>query len=116
MPIRLYEASGLTRNDVMCLAIPSKIVQINDLKAVVDVYGARRDINLMLMPEEVGLGDYVLVHAGFAIQKVEQDAAREALKVIATIIEEVEREDGVGQSATGLSYPGKSAPGNLPSQ
>ena len=77
----------------MCLAIPSKIVAIDDLKAVVDVYGARRDINLMLMPEEVGIGDYVLVHAGFAIQKVEHDAAEEALRVISTIMQEVERED-----------------------
>ncbi len=77
----------------MCLAIPSRIVEREDLRAVVDVYGARREINLMLMPEEVGVGDYVLVHAGFAIQKVERDAARDALKVISSIIEEVSRED-----------------------
>jgi hydrogenase expression/formation protein HypC len=75
----------------MCLAIPSRIVQINDLRAMVDVYGARREINLMLMGEEVGVGDYVLVHAGFAIQKVEQEAARDALKVISSIIEDMER-------------------------
>jgi hydrogenase expression/formation protein HypC len=76
----------------MCLAIPSRIVQINDLRAVVDVYGARREINLMLMAEEVELGDYVLVHAGFALQKVEQESAQEALKMISTIIEDVEKE------------------------
>lgn len=76
----------------MCLAIPSRIVQIDDLRAVVDVYGARREINLMLMPEEVGIGDYVLVHAGFALQKVEQESAREALSMISTIIEDVEKE------------------------
>ena len=76
----------------MCLAIPSKIVKIDDLRAIVDVYGARREINLMLMPEKVELGDYVLVHAGFALQKVEQESAQEALKMISTIIEEVEKE------------------------
>lgn len=76
----------------MCLAIPSKIVQIDDLKAIVDVYGARRDINLMLLPEEVAIGDYVLVHAGFAIQKVERESAREALNVIDKIIEEAAKE------------------------
>ena len=76
----------------MCLAIPSKIVQVDDLRAVVDVYGARREINLMLMPEEVGVGDYVLVHAGFALQKVEHESAQEALKVISSIIEDVESE------------------------
>ncbi len=77
----------------MCLAIPSKIVEIDDLRAVVDVYGARREINLMLMPEEVGIGDYVLVHAGFALQKVERESAQEALQMISKIIEDVEKED-----------------------
>ena len=76
----------------MCLAIPSRIVEVDNFRAMVDVYGARREINLMLMPEEVGIGDFVLVHAGFAIQKVEQESAHEALKVISTIIEDVESE------------------------
>lgn len=81
----------------MCLAIPSRIVQIDDLRAVVDVYGARREINLMLMPEEVSIGDYVLVHAGFALQKVEQESAHEALQMISKIIEDVKKEDEAGQ-------------------
>ncbi len=76
----------------MCLAIPSKVIRIQDMNATVDVYGARREINLMLMPEEVALGDFVLVHAGFAIQKVDNDAAHEALKYIKQIIEETEEE------------------------
>ncbi len=61
--------------------------------AIVDVYGARREINLMLLSDNAEIGDYVLVHAGFAIQKVEREAAQDALRVISTIIEEVERED-----------------------
>ena len=77
----------------MCLAIPSRIVRIDDLMAIVDVYGARREINLMLLSDNAEIGDYVLVHAGFAIQKVEREAAQDALRVISTIIEEVERED-----------------------
>jgi len=83
----------------MCLAIPSKIIQKDHFRAVVDVYGARREVNLMLMPEEVDLGDYVLVHAGFAIQKVDDEAAREALKVISAIIEDVSREMETEQSS-----------------
>ncbi|HYQ48173.1 MAG TPA: HypC/HybG/HupF family hydrogenase formation chaperone, partial [Thermodesulfovibrionales bacterium] len=79
---------------VMCLAIPSKIVEKDQFRAMVDVYGARREINLMLMPEDVEIGDYVLVHAGFAIQKVDEAAAQEALKVITAIIEDVSREMG----------------------
>lgn len=77
----------------MCLAIPSKIVKINDFAAVVDVYGARREISLLLMPEEVVVGDYVLVHAGFAIQKMEQESALDSLKVISSIVDQLE-EDG----------------------
>jgi len=78
----------------MCLAIPSKIVEVDNFRALVDVFGARREINLMLMPEEVGIGDYVLVHAGFAIQKVEQESAHEALTVISGIIEDMGKETG----------------------
>jgi len=83
----------------MCLAIPSKIIEKDQFRAVVDVYGARREINLMLMPEDVDLGDYVLVHAGFAIQKVDEVAAQEALKVISTIIEDVSQEMEAEQSS-----------------
>ena len=77
----------------MCLAIPSKVIRIQDMNATVDVYGARRDISLLLLPEEVALGDFVLVHAGFAIQKVDNDAAHEALKYIKQIIEETEEDE-----------------------
>jgi len=72
----------------MCLAIPSKIVRIDNMVATVDVYGARRDVNLMLLPEDVVIGDYVLVHAGFALQKVEQDIAEESLKLIKETFEQ----------------------------
>lgn len=57
----------------MCLAIPSRIVSIDNLFAVIDVFGARKEVSLMLLPEEPRVGDYVLVHAGFAIQKVDRD-------------------------------------------
>ncbi len=63
----------------MCLAIPSKIIKIEDSKATVDVYGAQRDISLMLLEEPVSIGDYVIVHAGFAIQKLQEDVAKETL-------------------------------------
>ncbi len=82
----------------MCLAIPSKIVEKDLFRAIVDVYGARREINLMLMPEEVEIGEYVLVHAGFAIQKVDETAAEEALKVITAIIEELAQEGDQAES------------------
>lgn len=57
----------------MCLAIPSKIVTISGQVATIDVFGARREVSLMLLPEEAAAGDYVLVHAGFAIQKIARE-------------------------------------------
>jgi hydrogenase expression/formation protein HypC len=74
----------------MCLAVPSEIVSINDLIATVDVYGARRDISLMLLPEEVEIGDFVIVHAGFAIQKIDREAGNEALRLIKELVESEE--------------------------
>lgn len=81
----------------MCLAIPSKVISKSDLSAVVDVCGARRDVNLMLLAEEVEVGDYVLVHAGFAMQKVDRDAAEESLKFFGTLVDaERNREEAAG--------------------
>jgi hydrogenase expression/formation protein HypC len=74
----------------MCLAVPSRIVEISNLLATVDIYGARREISLLLLPEEANIGDYVLVHAGFAIQKVNEEAAKDALKLIKEIAETIE--------------------------
>jgi hydrogenase expression/formation protein HypC len=74
----------------MCLAVPSEIVGINDLVATIDVSGARRDISLMLLPEEVQVGDFVIVHAGFALQKIEREAGQEALRLIKELVESEE--------------------------
>ena len=65
----------------MCLAVPAKIVHIEDQLASVELNGVRRAASLMLLPE-AKLGDYVLVHAGFAMQVVDhEEAARiEALR------------------------------------
>ena len=65
----------------MCLAVPAKVVEINDQLASVEVSGVRRAASLMQLPE-AAVGDYVLVHAGFAMQIVDHaEAARiEALR------------------------------------
>lgn len=78
----------------MCLAIPSKIININGFNAVVDVMGARREVSLMLLPEEAKEGDYVLVHAGFAIQKIDEEAAKDSLNLLKEISEKLEQEEG----------------------
>jgi hydrogenase expression/formation protein HypC len=65
----------------MCLAIPSKITRIENNMATIDVDGVQREASLLLV-EDVGIGDYVIVHAGFAINKIDEAAALETLKFL----------------------------------
>jgi len=66
----------------MCLAVPSKIISIDNILATVDIMGARRDVSIILVPDEVAVGDYVLVHAGFALKKIDEAAAQESIRLI----------------------------------
>lgn len=77
----------------MCLAVPSKILEINNLLAVVEVYGARKEVSLVLLPEDVEEGDYVLVHAGFALKKINHEVAQESLKLLREYAEALTREE-----------------------
>jgi hydrogenase expression/formation protein HypC len=65
----------------MCLAIPSKIVKIENNVATIDVDGVRREASLLLI-ENPMIGDYVIVHAGFAINKLNEEDAKESLKLL----------------------------------
>lgn len=66
----------------MCLAIPAKITEMKDNRlATVDILGVKRDIALDLTPQ-AQLGDFVLVHAGFAIEVVDPDYAQETIDLI----------------------------------
>ncbi|HCO39746.1 MAG TPA: hydrogenase assembly protein HupF [Aquificaceae bacterium] len=73
----------------MCLSVPSRVIEIKeDNTAVVEVFGARRLISLDLLQEEIGVGDWVLVHVGFAIQKLDPDYALESLRLFEELLEE----------------------------
>lgn len=96
----------------MCLAIPSKIIELDDIMATVEVGGARKSISLQLMPEEVGMGDYVLVHAGYAIQKVDEEAALEAHRLLREIAEQMEAEGVLNEAIDDDEY--LQAPGMPP--
>jgi hydrogenase expression/formation protein HypC len=63
----------------MCLAIPGKVVSIDGNIAVIDFGGVQRETNISLV--EVKPGDYVIVHAGFAIQTVDELDAMETIKL-----------------------------------
>ncbi len=64
----------------MCLAVPAKIVDRKDLMATVEVSGVTRQVSLMLLPD-AKVGEYVLVHAGFAIQTVDEEEAKRTLEL-----------------------------------
>jgi hydrogenase expression/formation protein HypC len=65
----------------MCLAYPYKIIEIkNEWTAVAEIEGVKTEISLHLLPEPVKEGDWVLVHVGFAIQKLSEKEALESLK------------------------------------
>ncbi len=66
----------------MCLAIPAEVVQLDGEMATVRVGDALRKASLMLLPEPAQLGDYLIVHAGFALHKVDPDEARESLRLL----------------------------------
>ncbi|MFN3740814.1 MAG: HypC/HybG/HupF family hydrogenase formation chaperone [Thermodesulfovibrionales bacterium] len=76
----------------MCLAVPSRIIHKEGLIATVDSQGTRLRVSLPLLPEEVEVGDYVLVHAVFAIQKVQKEAAEDSLRLIEEITERLSEE------------------------
>ena len=73
----------------MCLAIPGKIVEIvveDNSIAKVEVGGVKRNINIgMLGKEEARVGDYVLIHVGFAMSKVDEKQAEDTLRILKEI-------------------------------
>ncbi len=63
----------------MCLAIPARIISIEGIKGVIDLEGVRREISLILCPE-AQVGEYALVHAGFAISVIDEEQAQLGLE------------------------------------
>ena len=70
----------------MCLGIPGKVVAVEKNVAKVDVGGLLREISLDLCPD-VSVGEYVLIHTGFAIQKVDAEEAEETLDLLTKMAE-----------------------------
>ena len=88
----------------MCLAIPAKVTQIGaDSLADVDILGVKRQVSLDLTPQ-AGVGDYVLVHAGFAIEVVDEQFALETIELIREF-PELAAEDLVAEATAGAGMP-----------
>ena len=80
----------------MCLSIPSKVVKIDKERntAIVDTMGVKREAGLDLMEEgSVIIGDYVLLHIGFIMNKIEEEDALESLRVYREILEKLDEEE-----------------------
>ncbi len=71
---------------MMCLAIPALIVEKEDNRAKASVGGVVRDISLELIDRPAEVGDYVLLHAGFAIHKLDRAEAEETLKLMREVL------------------------------
>jgi hydrogenase expression/formation protein HypC len=71
----------------MCLAIPARVIQIGEQNlGLVELGGVVREASFMLLPD-VRLGDYVLLHAGYALQTVDEAEAEETLRLLAEMAE-----------------------------
>lgn len=66
----------------MCLGIPMQIKSIDGMDIVAETDGVRREASLMILDAEVQVGDYVIVHAGFAISKLDEAEALETLDLM----------------------------------
>lgn len=76
----------------MCLAIPMKVMEIEGFNARCEAKGVERDVSLFMMQgEEVAPGDFVMVHVGYAIQKVSEEDAQSSWEVFDQILEAMEQ-------------------------
>jgi hydrogenase expression/formation protein HypC len=70
----------------MCQAVPAQILELrDDNMALVDISGAQREISLMVLDGDAAVGDYVLIHVGYAIEKIDEDEAERTLELFAEI-------------------------------
>lgn len=75
----------------MCLAVPCKIVNVeNNMTGTIDVAGVKREVCLLLL-ENAKVGDYVIVHAGYAIHKIDEREAEESLKILCDVASRIRK-------------------------
>jgi hydrogenase expression/formation protein HypC len=72
----------------MCLGIPAQVMELSESVAVVEVGGVRRDVSVELL-DDVATGDWVIIHAGFAIQKLDPEEAENTLRLFKEIADAI---------------------------
>lgn len=66
----------------MCVGVPMQVISIEGDEALTEVDGVKREASLMLLDQEVKVGDFVIVHAGFAISKLDEEDAKATLELM----------------------------------
>jgi len=77
----------------MCIGIPAKVIEISGTSGKVDYQGVKRETSFLMLPD-VKVGDYVILHAGFAIKKLSEADAKETLRLIQEIVRVEKELDG----------------------
>ena len=77
----------------MCLGVPGLVVEVDEMTALVDFWGAKRRVRLDLVDEPVSPGDYVLNHVGFAIRRIPPEDVQTTLDLYQQLLEEADRND-----------------------
>ncbi|WP_318500568.1 HypC/HybG/HupF family hydrogenase formation chaperone [Photobacterium leiognathi] len=74
----------------MCLSIPSQVVEVHeqDNSVTVDTMGVKRTVNCHLLTEPLNIGDYVLIHIGFVMSKIDEKDAQESLEMYRQLLAE----------------------------
>lgn len=78
----------------MCLSVPSKITKIDEISniATVDTMGVLREVSLDLIDTDVKIGDFVLIHVGFAMKKIDEEDAIKSLEIYEEILKTMDEE------------------------
>ena len=69
----------------MCLGVVGRIEEINGDMAIAEIMGVRREISIVLVPE-IKVGQYVMIHAGFAINPIDEEAAKETEEILRQVL------------------------------
>ena len=73
----------------MCLSIPGKVISMEEYSVTVDIAGTTREVSTMMLTDEITIGDYVLMHVGFAIAKMDEEEAIKTLEMILEYSDEI---------------------------
>ena len=71
----------------MCLGFPGRVEKIDELTVDVDIAGTKRNVSKIFIAEELNIGDWVMVHAGFAMSKMDENEAKETLDFLLSVAE-----------------------------